>query len=530
MGFQKLVKSPLLHPFLFAVFPLLFLHFHNAAETPFSEILIPALVTLGGVGCGLLLARLFLKDRFKRGLILSLAVVLFFSYGHVVYLLRDFGLTALSLSLGPNTLVSLVWVLLLIGFGWLIVRAKSELLRLTMVINVTALVLIVTQIISGAGLLLSSSDSSRRTEITVPEQRPDGDLPDIYYIMLDAYAGEEILNKVYRYDNSEFLDFLRARGFRVADSSRSNYCGTLLSLSSTLNLNYLDSLLKLNVRSKNRKPLANLIKHSRVVEFLRKLGYTSIAFSSGLSYTELENVDIRLTGWMSLSEFENIHLSSTPIPQLLKLGKTQYDLHRDRLNYILDKLPEIDEGSAPRFVFAHLIAPHPPFVFGAGGAPVARTRRFNFTDGSSYFLEGGKPEEYRNGYINQVDYLNGRLRLIIDKLLGKNVENPPVIILQADHGPGLGLDWYSLERTEVNERFSILSAIYLPGVSGVPVDHHFTPVNTFRLVFNSYFGTDYDYLPAAHYYSTITEPYDLTPVLKFKRAKHRTPVRLDRIR
>ncbi|MCP4709968.1 MAG: LTA synthase family protein, partial [Planctomycetes bacterium] len=170
--------------------------------------------------------------------------------------------------------------------------------------------------------------------------------------------------------------------------------------------------------------------------------------------------------------------------------------HRERLKYILHQLPRIDEGASPRFVIAHIIAPHPPFVLGADGSAVARTRRFNFTDGSSYFKEGGKRDEYRTGYTNQVTYLNYRLRGIIDTLVANNPENPPIIILQADHGPGSELRWEGLHDTNVKERFSILNAYYLPGVAESTINSTITPVNTYRIIFNSYFGTSYKQLPA----------------------------------
>jgi hypothetical protein len=41
----------------------------------------------------------------------------------------------------------------------------------------------------------------------------------------------------------------------------------------------------------------------------------------------------------------------------------------------------------------------------------------------------------------------------------------------------------------LRERFSILNALYLPGVPPETVPPDLTPVNTFRIVFNSYFQT-----------------------------------------
>ena len=39
-----------------------------------------------------------------------------------------------------------------------------------------------------------------------------------------------------------------------------------------------------------------------------------------------------------------------------------------------------------------------------------------------------------------------------------------------------------------------------------------TPVNTFRLIFDFYFGTDHGLLDDYYYYSTYDRPYDLVDV------------------
>ena len=56
--------------------------------------------------------------------------------------------------------------------------------------------------------------------------------PDVYYKILDSYAGHESLKKHYDFDNSIFLNELRERGFITIDNSRSNYGWSYLSLGS----------------------------------------------------------------------------------------------------------------------------------------------------------------------------------------------------------------------------------------------------------------------------------------------------------
>ena len=47
--------------------------------------------------------------------------------------------------------------------------------------------------------------------------------PDIYYIILDGYVRDDVLKDLFAYDNSGLIEYLRGRGFFVAEQSRSNY-------------------------------------------------------------------------------------------------------------------------------------------------------------------------------------------------------------------------------------------------------------------------------------------------------------------
>ncbi len=61
--------------------------------------------------------------------------------------------------------------------------------------------------------------------------------------------------------------------------------------------------------------------------------------------------------------------------------------------------------------------------------------------------------------------------------------------------------------TCVNERLRILNAYYLPIGGKRIVYDAITPVNTFRLLFNYYFGAHFAKLPDRSYYCTYDTPY-----------------------
>lgn len=77
---------------------------------------------------------------------------------------------------------------------------------------------------------------------------------------------------------------------------------------------------------------------------------------------------------------------------------------------------------------------------------------------------------------------------------------PPIIILQADHGPGVLTDFNSIEDTCLPGRYSQFSAYYLPGMDLQKIPGDITPVNLFRIIFNEYFGTRLPMLENANYW------------------------------
>jgi hypothetical protein len=76
-------KPALLHPFLFAVFPILFLYSRNMGEFPLSVILVPALESLLFTAVGLTVVRLVTGCWRKAGLLASSFLIIFYSYGHL---------------------------------------------------------------------------------------------------------------------------------------------------------------------------------------------------------------------------------------------------------------------------------------------------------------------------------------------------------------------------------------------------------------------------------------------------------------
>ncbi|MEM7454297.1 MAG: sulfatase-like hydrolase/transferase [Planctomycetota bacterium] len=319
-------------------------------------------------------------------------------------------------------------------------------------------------------------------------------MPDIYYIIVDAYARHDVLQSMYKFDNSEFLNQLRSRGFFIGDQSRSNYHLTETSVASSLNMTHLGELGLDDFET--RIPVRSLIKDSAAVRFLKSAGYSTACIESGKSDTSCEDFDWYYESPFALNEYQDVLYHGSVLPELLPgdYVRSAARLHGDRVLNSLEMIPMIvDEKDKPTFVFSHMLSPHPPFVFDAEGNEVEHYGYYLIADADSFTTpNGGDVELYRNSYVEQLKYMNGRLLTMIDAIRAKNRE--AIIIIQGDHGPRMGFADVEGEGADPNARyregFSILNAISVPPRFRPQLYSSITPVNTFRVIFNEVFRTN----------------------------------------
>jgi hypothetical protein len=328
--------------------------------------------------------------------------------------------------------------------------------------------------------------------------KPGENPPDIYYIILDGYGRSDVLKNL-GYDNSPFLDSLRDLGFIVAECAQSNYAQTKLSVSSSLNFNYLDTLSDRFVAgSDDRTGLTTFIHSNAVRRSLEKAGYKTVGFASGFPMTELTDAAYYLSpknSWWQTNDFESLLLGTTlagafqnrDASEDPEMPNSDPSLSRERTLFTLEQLPQVPFLKGPKFVFVHLVIPHPPYVFGATGGPRTTPQPgLTRTEQSDIF------------YRDQAMYISSRIGEIVPKLIA-NSATPPVIVIQGDHGP--------TSPSRSRERMKILNVYYLPGVNA-QIDPTITPVNTFRIIFNKYFGQNLELLENESLYSTYRHPFD----------------------
>lgn len=507
-------------PFLLSIQPVLYLFSLNVAELDFSEVLRSLLASflLGAAILGI--AYLFLRDWRRASLVASLFLFLFFLFGDVAVWSSE------ALGLGPAhaNLVTLVVVIVVMGIWiWLVQQRVKDVTSVNLYFNVLAVLFFLNAAIRVTGYLLENGLSlipSRNVQAAVVE--PTEPRPDIYYIILDGYGRQDILQALYEFDNSSFLNELATRGFYVAEASSSNYIQTMLSLSSSLNLDYLQTLnADGGADLENRGDLIELVENNRVRRLLAQNGYQLVSFhneykatiaSAEIYYNDSQNeIAYPLTAFESILIDHSMARVLSHVPALNRiLIEMPYDTHRRHILFAFDRLQQVPELDGDYFVYAHIIAPHPPFVFDEEGDVITHDTPFTLND-ANYYMRDHSQKSYIAGYRRQIQYVNRLLLGTVDAILQRST-TPPIIILQGDHGPGGYLHWGSLENTLPAERFGILNAYYFSDGDYSRLYPSISPVNSFRVLFNQFFGADYEVLPDRHYYSSWSFPFEFIEV------------------
>jgi len=108
-------------------------------------------------------------------------------------------------------------------------------------------------------------------------------------------------------------------------------------------------------------------------------------------------------------------------------------------------------------------------------------------------------------YVDQTRFANSQVLAWLDSIMAVPEEDRPIVIVQADEGPWpieflrneRAFDWTNATPAQLEEKFGILSAFYLPGKTAEEVGLYdsITPVNQFRAIFGAYFGLDLPLLP-----------------------------------
>jgi hypothetical protein len=362
--------------------------------------------------------------------------------------------------------------------------------------------------------------------IELPASAKDKPKPDIYYIVLDRFASDTVLQEQFGYDNSDFSNYLRDLGYHINPSSHSNYPYTTMSVAGTVQGNYLNDIVDKygSASQQTIVPFNESVRKSPVAAALKDIGYEYTLIgnwyeSSNKSPIADEEVvqagKLTILGLTAtLDNFSKNNLIASPFGRIITTRIAIGDfkvLWYDNLGDVdqtklqLATLREMaDEPAGGRFIFAHLLTPHEPYDFNADGSINPNNSSDNI----------GRPVKEK--YLNQVRHITNEMKKIL-KQIDERSGGQAVVVLQADEGPyPFALNDEVYDGTLVNNelltgdmrkwsdsalrmKMGNQAAYHIPAADWATDAGAADAVNVFRLVFNRYFDTSLPYLPDCHY-------------------------------
>lgn len=302
--------------------------------------------------------------------------------------------------------------------------------------------------------------------------------PNVYLVVLDSYANDAALKKIFRTDNTAFRHGLLDRGFRIYDNAYSNYVGTLQSMQSVFSMQhhyykntagFFDSLVARSIISANAyNPVLDVFKRNGYsVRYIHDSQYLcpnpGNSINSFTFYRPSPPMDHFFPQifeqWLKVEAYLPKDISSLP-------GHTSESQKR-----LKDIDAALAHSSKPFFMYIHTFKPF-------------HARFFPFT-----MLEYFEREYPLKVHIANVEAIN-----IIDLIVARDPS--AFIIVMGDHGPfRYGNLWMKSrgEEDQLNgvskadlgmDLLGILLAVRFPNGYDKRFDTAvITPVNLFRYVF-----------------------------------------------
>ena len=468
--------------------------------------------------------RIIFKNKHKATVFCAAAAVLFVSYGGAQELVG--AVSGLLPWLGrwhvaEGVVVFFLWAAAAAAIFLVVRRTKRDLAgagRFLTIAAAAALIIPTGRIIQYEAVKRIEGGSA--SPLVLPEARADvagRKLPDIYYIVPEDYSSPAVMKDYFNSDNSDFTAFLEKEGFYVPEKPSSNYPKSFLSVASALNMEYLDYLG--SHRNSSDQTIVNpLIDDNNVMRFLAEYGYSYYQMGSWWEPTKYnplatDNYTLERQNRLGMSEFTYALVAATMVRPVfdriypaVALGQSDGDQRR-RILYQFATLPEVARLPGRKMVFVHIIAPHGPYVFGKD-CEFVRSKDI-----------AAIPEEVN--YANQAACIDKKLEAAVGQIMDIS-KKTAVIMIQSDEGaPFLGGrlspadNWKTADDALLKEKFPILAAYYLPGVSKKAFYPTMTPVNGFRVVLNQYFSAGLALLPDRNYiFADIKHLYEFTDVTK----------------
>ena len=497
------MKLSSLTPIIFSIIPVYFLYVHNVHLISPDQVILSS-ITMIIFSVGLLFGvNLIFKNLKKSAILVTIYVILFFTYCHIYNIIDDVSL--LNYDIGKHRYL-LIAYFAIFAISTISIFKKlnnpDNLLKIFMGVGLAS-ILIISVNYAEYNLNLSSSYNDENSEMDF-KTFDDNSLniyPDIYVVILDEYSDTEKLDNYFDFDNIEFLSFLENEGFSIPEKTFSNYSLTFLLLGSMLNFEYVNYLTEqVGEENSDRHHTYKNIHDNKIMNYLNSKGYVTINLDSGWEVTRnIKSANLNLCGNNEFlnSEFTPLFFKTTLLqPIVIKLYTTD---NFERLMCVFNELSNVHTSfDKPVFVFAHILMPHAPYYFNSNG---------DYNESANE--EKPSLDEEKILYVEQVKFINTVMKNFITNVKTTS-ELQPIIIIQSDTGSNVGIDWSNISEDEMIDRLDIINYYHIPYEINEKLDNEMSPVNSFPFILNNLFGEDIEYLDDRYFFSSYEKPYKFT--------------------
>jgi len=447
-------------------------------------------------------------DKFGYGGLVKIGwlalIALFFSYTHVRAFFNVLIETA-SLR-DPGTIACLLLGLLVLGLVYRyrnVVKLQNVATTFCLIVGGASLLTLVVTVFTTRPVPAANAPSAM---VAAASARAAS--PDIYYIILDAYAGKFGMSKL-GFDNSAFLDSMKSRGFADVSTDMSNYMRTVNTLTSIFALDYAKTEDSGTWGIRVYPQIFDDTNAPALVGRMKAAGYR--VWRSPTIWGSCTNRNLECLGETHVTEPDYMlqaFLAATPLGRPIAFAVFK---EYKTFPLVISSVPLLRSTPQPDFVFVHYISPHPPYFLDRE----CRKRDVRSEDWADW--NGWDPKD-RGAYIGAVECVNSQTERLVDKI----IQSDPgaLIVLQADHGSGFAVPWdkpmSSWTATQITERASYLNLVRAPAECAKWLDHPLGQINTARFVVGCAEGRAPTYLPEHTYLAAYSIEVDGNQVRLFK--------------
>lgn len=469
---KKIIKRwavPVLTVIFVSIFPAVFLYGNNSNEADIQDVLEPMLLFAAGALVFFGVNALISRSPSKSAVVTVLFTLVFENFA---------GLENLLLKVAPSLRywhTTAIFAFVLVHIAAAVYRYLSKEMEFAAV-SVLCLVFGALTVINCVTAIPGEINKWNAEELRKSEFQQSQndvvsgtsqDMPNIYLLIFDEYAGFQQIQKYYHYDNNVLKEFLNDHGFTISLESHNESIMTSTITTNLVNLEYV-------VDNNTPEAEKEVLRHNgKLFTILSELGYeirklTTMGFY-GQDYIASSGQNGHAVATAGGETIDTILYKKTAVYPFLH---HEVKISFDELDFLTN--PE-NIPQEPAFSLMHISLPHTPFYYDEYGGENSYTDWVNWNDDKIY--------------LGQYKYTTKLMMNVLDVLC----QNDPnsLIIVMSDHGARASTDLsLFMEKFELNDMNNILNAFYYCGEDLSQYTDK-SAVNTLRLLLNHALGTNY---------------------------------------